>query len=68
MLDTRSGEYLGLDAAGSDLWRLLADGLDTDEIKAELARAHRADPDVVARDVDGFLAELQDAGLVRPES
>jgi hypothetical protein len=67
MLDTRTGEYLGLDETGSDLWRLLAEGLDTEDIKAQLARAHRADPDEVDRDVDRFLDELRDAGLVHPE-
>jgi hypothetical protein len=66
MLDTRSGEYLGLDEIGSELWRLLAAGRQTDEIKAELARRHGADPAIVGRDVDAFLAELQDADLIHP--
>jgi hypothetical protein len=66
LFDQRSGEYLGLDEIGSELWRALAGGEDLDEVKARLAADHRADPAVVARDVDDFVAELCDTELVRP--
>jgi Coenzyme PQQ synthesis protein D (PqqD) len=64
ILDLRSGDYLGIDEIGSELWRMLADGLALAAIKERLAADYGENPDVVARDVDEFMAELQAAGLV----
>jgi hypothetical protein len=64
LFDLRSGEYLGLDDIGSELWRELADGTDLDTIKSRLATRHRADPAVVGRDIDEVIAELCAAELL----
>jgi hypothetical protein len=67
LLDLRSGEYLGLDDIGSELWRMVAEGTDVEAIKSRLAHQHGADPVEVGRDIDDFLAELCAADLLRPE-
>lgn len=65
LLHMRSGEYFGLAECGSQLWNLLAEGLDRDTIKHRLAVEHNEDPAVVSSDIDAFLAELCAADLVR---
>ena len=63
-------EVIVLNPTGSTLWDALADpnGSDADALAKHLAAAHPSvAAEVLAADVDAFLAELQDAGLVVTE-
>lgn len=68
MLIAPSGEeVIVLNATGSALWDALADpdGRDADALVVHLATSYPSvGNDVLIADVDAFLTELQDAGLV----
>lgn len=65
LLDMRSGEYLGLDDIGSEIWRLIAEGVAAEEMACHLAERYGADPAVVKRDLAAFLDDLREADLIR---
>ena len=69
VLITAAGdELLDLNATGSVVWRALADGADPAAlVEAVVAEFPDAPADVVAADVEAFLAELVGDGLVTGE-
>ena len=48
---------------GGEIWSLL-DGRAGHDVVRELCELYEADPDSVTRDVESFLTDLQEAGLV----
>jgi len=64
VLDLQGSRYFSINATGTLLWPLLADGA----TRAQLVEAVTGRWDVsaadAARDVDGFCAELEAAGLL----
>jgi hypothetical protein len=63
-LDAQASAYLGANVAGSLLWRRLADGATRDELVAELVDAYGIDRSTAEADVDRFIVELSQAGLL----
>jgi hypothetical protein len=62
----RAGEVLGLNPVGSRLLELIDGARDVEALVDELAAEFAADRGTIARDVEGFLAELVASGVVEP--
>lgn len=59
-----SGAFFSLRDSARTIWQLIDGGRDRDAILSELASSYDAPRDVLACDLDAFLAELRDSGLV----
>ena len=66
VMNLDSGEFFSLTETGKDIWELIDGQRSRDGIIAELAEAYRLDFTDIAADVDSFLTELREAGLVEP--
>jgi Coenzyme PQQ synthesis protein D (PqqD) len=65
MLSIRSGAYFGFNAAGSEIWRLLAQPRRVGELYEALSHIFDADAESIGRDAGPFLQSLLDRRLVR---
>ena len=55
---------MSVNETGAFLWRMLENGAEKQELIDALLREYETDPQTAERDVDAFLKELQDKGLV----
>lgn len=65
LLNLDSGEYFGLNRTGTRIWELLGETTDLDEVHRALLGQFAVDPEVLRRDLEELIAELEQAGLVR---
>lgn len=66
IIHLETGAYFALAGVAADCWSVAAaGGTGTDVVEAVVLR-YRADPEAVRADVDRFLAELQNHGLLEP--
>jgi Coenzyme PQQ synthesis protein D (PqqD) len=63
-VDVDSSTYLSTNGSGALLWLELARGTTRDALVERLAQAYLIDTGRAAGDVDGFLGELRDQGLL----
>jgi hypothetical protein len=63
-LDTNSSTFFNANRTGALLWAALADGGTHDQLVARLVEAFALDEDAARHDVDAFLAELAERGLL----
>ena len=63
-LEVRGSTYVAANGAGTLLWRALADGTTPDELADQLVRAYGIDRERAAADIEHFLAQLRDQGLL----
>ena len=64
-MSVRAGAYIGLNDAGTEIWRLIERPRRVSDVCGALASGFEADPETIARDVLAFLHELHGRGLVR---
>lgn len=64
-LDERSLLYLNANPAGALLWQALARGSTRDALVRDLMTEFEVDAATASADVDAFLAELDDRGLLQ---
>ena len=64
VLDLERSEYLAVNESGATLWPLLAAGASRSELEAALTAKFELEEDTAAADVTGFLASLDDSGLL----
>ena len=64
LYDQRGNAYHCLDRTGSDIWRLLARGLDPTAIAEDLAQRYDALPGRIAGDVERFVADVRAKRLI----
>jgi hypothetical protein len=64
LLDLRREIYLGLDEVGAAIWREVEAGAGPLLIAERLRQEYDAPAEVLRLDVERFLAELEDRGLV----
>jgi hypothetical protein len=64
LLNVETGVYFGLDPVGTQVWQLLATGLDEEAIIERLLSEYDVAADTLTRDVAGFLSQLEAKGLV----
>ena len=55
---------MSVNETGAFLWRMLENGAEKQELIDALLREYETDPQTAEKDVDAFLKELQDKGLV----
>jgi hypothetical protein len=67
ILDLATSRYLSLNASAAALWELLATGADRSALIGLLGERFSVAPDQAARDVDAFLAALQERRYVEAD-
>lgn len=64
LLDLARSEYLGVNASGTVLWRLIAAGATRAQLMTALREHFHLDDEGAAADVDSFLATARERGLL----
>lgn len=64
ILHTRSGQYLGMNPVAAFIWDLLATPRQATELVQEIVARYEVDSATATSDVDTFIADLSDAGLI----
>ncbi|MBK6454748.1 MAG: PqqD family protein [Gemmatimonadetes bacterium] len=64
MMSVEQGMYFGLDGVGPRIWSLLATPRTFGDLCRELQHEFDVEPDVCRDEVQGFLSELMESGLV----
>ena len=64
VLQTKSGQYLGMNPVGAFIWDLLATPLKSSELVQEVVARYDVAPATAQADVDAFIADLSTAGLI----
>ena len=64
LLDLTSGSYFGLDQVGARIWALIAEHGELDRVRQALLAEFEVDPREVERDLERFVGELAQRGLV----
>jgi hypothetical protein len=60
-----NGEFFAIGGTGLDIWPLIDGSRDREALLAELGHRYDAPTETIRPDLDAFLAELADAGLIR---
>ena len=68
MLDTRSGQYLELDAVGARIWMLLEDGPSMLELRDLLTAEFDVDAETCLNELTEFVEKLVELKLIVAES
>ena len=66
-LEQKQSAYLAANQSGSLLWRALADGTSDVELVRLLMSQYDIDADTARTDVDGFVSDLDQMGLLERE-
>lgn len=64
LLNAATGLYHGLNPVAARIWELLADPVDETELVARLVEEFVVTPEACRREVDAFIAELRERGLI----
>ncbi len=64
LAELRDGAYFELDAVGSVIWKELAEGARLEELVATVTSAFDVDEATARADVQAFLADLVERGLI----
>jgi len=65
LLNVETGIYFGLDAIAAHIWRLLSEGATQESIAERLTEEYDAEPSELRADLDAFLDQLAERGLIR---
>lgn len=65
ILDLASSTYFGLDAVGTRLWQLLQETQDMEAVYKILMQEFEVERSRLEPDIEMFLQQLLDAGLIR---
>ena len=65
LLNLETGTYFGLNQVGTRAWTLLLEGKSVGEVHAQLSQEYEVAPDVLERDLIGWVGALVEKGLVR---
>lgn len=68
LLELTGGKYFSLNPLGAKIWRLLEQRRDRDQIEQEIVETFDVSSTTVAQDLDRFLGDLQQKGLVRVQA
>jgi hypothetical protein len=66
VLDSRTNLYLSLNGAGALLWQRLVEGAAMPELVGLLQATYGIDEGRATADVDAFVTQLADQGLLQP--
>ena len=68
LLDLKTESYFGVAGVGARIWQMLADGTNLREMSAVLAAEYKVDEEMLTNDLQRFVGDLVDAGLVTAEN
>ncbi len=68
LLELKGKRYFRLNETGQAIWRALEAGLPAEAVVAELVRDFAVDGETARAEVERFLAELANRGLLEPRS
>lgn len=68
ILDLSGESYIGLDEVATRIWQLLQAGVAPPQIVTQLLLEYDADRTTIEADVDRFIAELLELGLLGTEA
>jgi hypothetical protein len=68
VVDVRTSTYLSANDSGGRLWSRLSEGTTRDELVAELVEGFGVDAETAGVDIDKFLQQLRDQGLLEEEA
>lgn len=68
VLDLRSSLYFGMTGTAARIWQIVETGATRDTVVETLAEEYGGSRDVIGADVDSFLSELLERGLLDPAS
>ncbi len=57
---------MSLNETGAFLWEMLVTGAERDDLVAAMLERYEVEPQTAKRDVDAFLVQLRDKGLIQP--
>lgn len=63
-LDLAASDYLATNPSGALLWDALSEGATRKELVSKLVEAFGIDPEAARADVDAFVAQLSEKGLL----
>lgn len=63
-LDVQASAYFAVNRTGASIWPALVDGATRDELIATLTERFGIDHDTAARDLDAFLGQVAERGLL----
>jgi len=64
LLQTETARYFGVDGVARRMWQLIVEHGDLDRVEAELKREYQVSPEMLAADLDRFVAQLLKKKLV----
>jgi pyrroloquinoline quinone biosynthesis protein D len=64
VLHLGTGDFFSLTGTGREIWRLIDGTRDREAVLAALAAGYETEETGMAGEVDGFLSELRNAGLL----
>lgn len=67
VMSLSSGDFFSLTGTARAIWQLIDGTRDIDTLVAELATGFAADPATVRSDIEAFLTDLRQAGLLRDD-
>lgn len=63
-LDVSTGEYFGLKELGLEIWNMISEFNDENEVVSALMEQYDATEDQIREDVRSFLSDLRQSGLI----
>jgi hypothetical protein len=66
LLNVDTGIYFGLDGLGAQIWNLVGEGLDEDEIHSRLLSEYEVTAEQLGADLAEFVTQLEAHGLIEP--
>lgn len=65
LLSLDEGCYYGLDELGTRIWKLIHQDLDNEQVVAVIVEEYDVAPEQARRDLDKFLGDLEQSGLIQ---
>jgi len=65
ILNLATATYFGLEGVGNEIWRFLAEHRSTEHLVETLCDTFDVTPEQLQRDLDSFIAELAEKGLIK---
>ena len=64
LMDTKSGDYLGVNVVGTQIWNLLVDSKSVTDLVAELTKQFEVSEALCLAEVEKFLSDLEKRKMV----
>jgi len=65
LLSLDEGLYYGLDDLGTRIWKFINEELELEQMVDRIAEEYEVEPERARADLENFLAELEESGLIQ---